>query len=552
MPRNDRARGSRTPRAFRSAALGGWLLAAWCAAAPLEARAAANVVLAQVREDAPARAARWFAIARREGERLAGERLTELQPIVADLRILLASQPLLRSEAAAALLDIASLSPRTTGGRARWSHPLDDASALAFEALDRGLDIDTNDELALVIAAQTGAEDPKRPMERRRAALEALRGRRIEASLPAMTAAADDAAREVRDAATAALSGWNHPEVHRAMIAQWLQMRSNQRWSAARNVDRHFASLRLPREGPLERALFEALRGDLLSRDWRAALRALRASEALDSELAVPTLIESLGLWVSRRRAIEVDGARPSQAAREAVSTRVEHEFVLALQRRSGKRIGAFPERWSRWWRTALDDPRSEGGGEHVAATVAGFYGLRPATDRVCFVIDRSGSMGQGGAGERSRYHRALAELEHFVGALEPHARFRIVLFSSQVEVWKEELVPATAASIAQAMTWAGYHRPDGGTELRPAIEHVMRLDRQGEPDLKLLEEDTVIVLCDGATADGPRWIAPLLERVGGATCLTFHCVQIGRGGGDGALRALAELSGGEYVETDG
>jgi hypothetical protein len=80
----------------------------------------------------------------------------------------------------------------------------------------------------------------------------------------------------------------------------------------------------------------------------------------------------------------------------------------------------------------------------------------------------------------------------------------------------------------------------------------VLRLDRSGTPNLERLEEDTVIVLCDGATAEGPGWVAPLLERVGAASAVAFHCVQLGSGGGDGALRLLAELSGGEYVETDG
>ncbi len=503
-----------------------------------------------MREDAPLRAARWCAQAQREADRMPPERLTALQPIVADLRILVASQPELRGAAAIALLDIAALAPCVSRGQ--WATPLEEASALAFEALGRGLDIDQDEGFARTLVEQAGSKDPKTPVARRRAALEALRGRRLESTVSGVVATLEDPAREVRDAAADALSGWDHPQVHQAMIGQWLRMRADLRWSANRAVERHFASLRYPRGGPLERALFDALRPDLVGRDWRAVLRALRASHALDNALAVPVLIESLGLWVGRRRAWEASGARGPRAAREGVSLRVEQEFVAALERRSGKRIGAFPERWSRWWRSAHDEPESDGSEPSQNASKAGFYGLRPMTDRVCFVLDKSGSMGRSRAEEHSRYARALSEMERFLRDLPPGARFRVVLFSSSLEVWKDELVLATPAAIGEALHWAGYHKPDGGTELRPAIEHVLRLDRQGEPALARLEEDTVIVLCDGATAEGPNWIEPLLERVGPATCVAFHCVLIGRGGGDGALRVLAEQSGGAYVESEG
>ncbi len=520
--------------------------AAWAEAS----RLARGSIAPQTRDDAPLRAARWLAQAQREGERMPPERLTALQPIVADLRILVASQPGQRTAAALALLDIASLAPRRARGR--WASPLEDASALAFEALERGLDIDSEERFAITLAEQAAARDTKTPLARRRAALEALRGRRIEATLAGVLSALEDPAREVRDAAADALAGWDHPQVHQALIGQWLRIRADLRWSGTRAVERHFAALRLPRDSPLERALFDAVRLDLVGRDWRAVLRALRASAALDNALAVPMLIESLGLWLGRRQAWEASGARAQRAGRDGVSIRVEHEFVAALERRSGKRIGPYPERWSRWWRSARDEPATEDGDAPRNTTRAGFYGLRPATDRVCFVLDRSGSMEWGRPNESSRYARALAEMERFLRDLGPGARFRVVLFSSKLEVWKDELVPANPASIGEALQWAGYHKPDGGTELRRAIEHVLRLDRAGEPVLARLEEDTVIVLCDGATAEGPSWIEPLFERVGSAACVAFHCVMIGRGQGDGALRALAEQSGGAYVESDG
>jgi hypothetical protein len=498
-------------------------------------------------EDTLTRATQWFSAAKRAKRGLDGETMAELPRIVADLRILLASQPALRPPIAVALLDIASLAPRGPADGPRATTSEQQASELAFDALVRGLDLDESDEFAQLIGAQIGADDPARPLERRRAAIEALRGRRIEATLAALVRATESPERELRDAATLTLCGWDHPEAHRAMVTQWVLLRSDPRRSQARHVERHLASVRLPAGSPLERALFETLRPDFVSRDWRTTMRALRASDALHDARAVPTLIEGLALWIGRRR-----GA-------EGGSLRIEHEFVLALQRRSGKNIGAFPERWSRWWRNAHENGPASGPASGPAdgpatpqqATRAMFYGLRPATDRVCFVLDRSGSMDSRRTNGEARYVQALGELERFLREMGPATRFRLVLFSTGIQVWRDDLTPATPAAIADALNWAGYRKPDGGTELRPAVEHVLRLGRDGRPDLAKLEEDTVIVLCDGATAEGSGWVEPLLERVGAEACLTFHCVMIGRGSGDGTLSALAERSGGDYVETD-
>jgi hypothetical protein len=96
---------------------------------------------------------------------------------------------------------------------------------------------------------------------------------------------------------------------------------------------------------------------------------------------------------------------------------------------------------------------------------------------------------------------------------------------------------------------WAIERIPAGGTQLRPAIEEAFELRRDGSVDLEQLEADTVVVLCDGATEEGPRWVAPLLARVNERACVVFHCVQIGPGG-DGTLEALAAETGGDFVRV--
>ncbi|MCY3000402.1 MAG: VWA domain-containing protein, partial [Planctomycetota bacterium] len=265
--------------------------------------------------------------------------------------------------------------------------------------------------------------------------------------------------------------------------------------------------------------------------------RALAVAPSLGDAVVVPALIETLALWVGRR---DTDSG----------SRRVEAAVVAELRRRSGTSIGAFPERWSQWWRArssgALGEPAKGAMGE---ATKANFFGLRPQTDRVTFVIDRSGSMETPGPSGESRYHEALEQLAGFVEALGPKARFRVILFDSSVHIWKEMLQPATPAALSAAKSWVGAQRPAGGTNLKPAIERLMKAVSGETPDAERLEEDTVIVLCDGATAEGADWVEPFWEEVGWRSEVIFHCVQLG-GGGNGTLEELARVSGGEFVRA--
>jgi Mg-chelatase subunit ChlD len=123
-----------------------------------------------------------------------------------------------------------------------------------------------------------------------------------------------------------------------------------------------------------------------------------------------------------------------------------------------------------------------------------------------------------------------------------------VILFSDQLWSSTHDLRKASPSNVANLRTWISGHRPNGGTELAPAIHEALALDERGDPR-GALDADSVIVLCDGETAEGPGWVRGLLEHVNGERCVVFYCVQIG-GSGDGALEALARLSGGQYVQA--
>lgn len=509
---------------------------------------AALLVAGQQAADEPAalaRLAKWVERLERSSAEVQHDDLADLRALVGEMRM---SQALAESERVAALpvlLDLAGLEKRRVEAqRGRFPAartPREQASELGFEALEGALAVAAPTTCAW-FSTELLAQPEHHPAPRRRAALELVRKRHEPTLLLPILSSAIDRERSVRDAAMAALEGWDDEGVHRFMLQQLQRVRSDGAWVSSLNVYQHFARVTIAPDGALASELRVYCQGEVMSENWRRAVGGARLLATLSDELAVPVLIEGLSLWVDRRET-------------ELASKRVEGDFERDLRRRSGRNLGFFPERWARWWRS-----KTAGGTQAPAddsgETSAGFFGLHPWTDRVVFVIDRSGSMkgrfqGAGTTGATSRYAEAMRQMEALLHELGPETRFRVVLFESGNYVWRDKLSLASKANLSSLRTWCAAHLPDGGTALRAGVEEVLRLDRAGEPNLARIEEDTVIVLCDGETAEGPSWVEPLLERTGGETGLMFHCVQIGSAG-DGTLQQLAELSGGEFVQVDG
>ena len=237
-------------------------------------------------------------------------------------------------------------------------------------------------------------------------------------------------------------------------------------------------------------------------------------------------------------------------------SRRILDDVVRELRRISGKSIGRNPKNWITWWiavrqgRAQLADPDVEQA--EPEKTEATFFGLRPMTDQVTFVIDRSGSMEtEWDTMEHSRYAEAVEQMMRFLQAGGPATRFNVILFSDEPLRSSPHLVRATARNLSRSRSSLLERRPSGNTFLRPAIELALRLDSNGNADPRLLEADTIIVLCDGETGEGRDWVKPLLERVQATTRVRIHCVLIGVQG-DGTLEALAEGTGGDFLRIGG
>lgn len=510
--------------------------------------AAASVFGQALREADPiGDLARWTERLERGGEKLEAQDLERARELAAEARRTALGDSGQRPRAAGALLDLCEVAP---GGHRppRPAPPPDEdwfgPSLESVHAVGRGelrtlLQGDAGLATATWLAASVLSRPASEPAWRRAGAARALEGLHLPPTRLALFAGAMDEDAIVRGACQRALVGWQDEGVHRFLLDQLTRQRQRHDWIEPRLVREHFAQTRLPLDSPLASRVAAQVRGDLVGDDWRAAARAIELGRGLPDGLAVPVLIDAMRHWQKIRAAGQG-------------RIRIEADLAAELRRRSGRNIGAHPERWSTWWRARVAGAGEESPAPSAPGTTAGFFGLRPETDRVVFVLDRSGSMeALFGTGERSRYEEAVEQLCDLLEALGPQARFRVIQFSSGLRISSAQLEAATPVQINSTRSWMLYRGPDGGTELEPAVREAMELDARGRPDLDALEADTVVVLCDGETAEGPGWVRGLLEGPNQEAALVFHCVQIG-GGGDGTLEALAKGSGGSYlVVTD-
>jgi Mg-chelatase subunit ChlD len=489
--------------------------------------------------DALDRFRQWLARLRKGKETVESRPEEELRAMLGDLRTAWALDPAGATDVAGALLDFVGwCSPvASVAGPQSRAH---EARELALDALKAHVDPEFVRWLTREVLAVRS-----QPIERRVAALAVLAQQPVAPLLLPLLSCAREEEPRIRIPALEMLVGWDDEGVHAVFLDELARGLENGK-GAAWLAESHFGRVSLPPLSPYAARLTALVERGLCSSDWRDVSRAVSLSRPLDPESIIPFLIEALSKWKSRQEA----GAQ---------ALRVEMEILRALENRSGRKFGPSPAEWSTWWNAVRRGDLKAGGpqtGRYREGTRPGFFGIHPATDRVTFVIDRSGSMDtvfqeKTGAPKRTRWEAAVEQLLGFVDAIGPRARFGVILFYDHPEEWRPTLMDATPENKTSARTWLVGTHPAGGTQLEGAIARAMHLGPEGLPDLAVLEADTVIVLCDGETAEGPGWVEPFLHAANAQARIVFHCVQIGTGG-DGTLEKLAAGTGGDFVRVDG
>ncbi|MFT7678052.1 MAG: Mg-chelatase subunit ChlD [Planctomycetota bacterium] len=286
--------------------------------------------------------------------------------------------------------------------------------------------------------------------------------------------------------------------------------------------------------------LVQRMRLMLLSTDWREVARAVELSVGLKTERRVPLLIDSLSAWQRRMKM-------------GTGSKRVIDDIVRALRGISGRSAGTNPHNWITWWmavRAGKTPLHAKPTGDRQV-TSSGFFGLRPVTDKVTFIIDISGSMQATWLTDtHSRYVEAVEQMMVFLQGMGERGQFNVILFNDQPLRSTPQLVKARATTLEQARQSLLSREPGGGTNLRSAVELALRLDSKGRVDPERLTADTFVVLCDGETQSGSRWVKPLFDRIQADAQLRIHTVLIGTQG-DGTLEALSKATGGDFVRID-
>jgi hypothetical protein len=479
-------------------------------------------------QEALDRLATWTTRARSVPRSVDGRRLEDLEELLAEVRPL--REP--ASRVAGELARLAALVERVDGNAVVAT-----AARLGREALEGRLDGLEGPHWSRELATNVLSAGADRPDEERRVAARLLAERRAPAALEPLlgTARRDDD--PLAPLARELLEGWPDGRVH----ALFLDLAVNQPASSPQ-VGRHFEAARESLDEGVQEALLAELTRRYQSADWRDAARARDLVGALDTRDTVPILIGALATWDARTRAGEG-------------SVRIRSEIHGELKRLSGRSIAPVADRWSRWWtavqegRVALPEDLIESGESPSRAT---FFGLRVETDRVLFVVDGSSSMQtRFGTAQRTRHEEAIEQLLSFLERSGEGTRFAVALFDDRGVSWRQKLTRADESGRAAVRRWLEGKRPEGRTLLFEGLRAGLDLDRRGRLNPERVEVDTVVVLCDGATTEGPGWVADWLAQENAVARLVFHCVQIGQDG-NGTLEALSEGSGGSFLRVQG
>jgi hypothetical protein len=213
--------------------------------------------------------------------------------------------------------------------------------------------------------------------------------------------------------------------------------------------------------------------------DWSTRSIALAWLEKADSKRAVTAIVE--------------------QMVHEPAGSRMNSECCHALERISGGlNFGDRAADWATWWHNneatfafahssapSTPDPRPSRPVSDTSVKAAEFYGIRVESERVCFVIDISGSMNepikQPEEGVTSRIDVARRELGRIIDELPPGSLFNIISFNVDVDPWLDRVgdsLPGTNARGASAK-----HGPSTGDdrnrekekEKEPALDEAAR-----------------------------------------------------------------------------
>jgi HEAT repeat protein len=282
--------------------------------------------------------------------------------------------------------------------------------------------------------------------------------------------------------------------------------------------------------------------------DWRVRAATMRLLGDVRQKAVIPALIQSLGAEVGRL----VDDAEG------------------ALAKLTGQRFNGDANLWKDWWsknkdtfeigKVAQAGPADPSADTKPPGHVS-FYGIATRSNRILFVLDRSGSMKEpatenvgGKGGGRSKFDVAREQLKAAVSGLTDGEMFNVITYSADVTRWQKKMVPMSKAIRAKFDHYVDKEiEAVGGTNIYDALAEAFRLAGIGAID-KAYEAgvDTIFFLTDGQPTQGevldPEEILRRVKEKNRLSRIVLHTVGVGKDHDATFLRRLAEQNGGQYV----
>jgi hypothetical protein len=169
---------------------------------------------------------------------------------------------------------------------------------------------------------------------------------------------------------------------------------------------------------------------------------------------------------------------------------RTRYDASRALAAISGEKHGLDASRWRRWLKEA------EGDAKPGTITVARYYNFGVYSDRVVFVVDRSGSMNWSFHFKPKRIDVARTQLERVLRTIDKKSLINLMVYSDKARLWQKKEVVADEKNVARAIGWSQkmLAKPEGDTHTFAALEKAFERNP---------EFDTVYFLSDGYPTDG-------------------------------------------------
>lgn len=283
-------------------------------------------------------------------------------------------------------------------------------------------------------------------------------------------------------------------------------------------------------------------KGKKAPQPWQAQVLVARVFDGVQSPLTIPPLAAQIekGVVPPVVNACVTAGAKKQDkrivAALIELLGRVQtfggHEYYRvrqALVDLTGQDYFT-KERWLEWWKgVEATYDFSQRGEAREAATrerakeekVPTFFGSEIASNRLCFVVDTSGSMEMTDRPQESsetdadfakkdpldpaikalsRMNRAKAQLTACIECLQPTQSFTIIAFAGgSPRLWREAPVPANEASKADALKYVESLHEGGGTNTYDALKAAFNLRADPKNPQSMPAIDTIYLLSDGA-----------------------------------------------------